>query len=355
VTKKKLVRRTAIDRSQRIRLGVQLGFLALNVWMATQFYIWVRFYETGGRSLELARPDGIEGWLPIAALMNLKYWIVTGDVPRVHAAGMFLLIAFLATSLLARKAFCGWLCPIGTISEYLWKFGRQTFRRTWALPKWLDIPLRSLKYILLGLFAYAVLGMSAEAIDAFLQGPYGQVADVKMLNFFRYLSTGAAITIAFLVLASVFVQNFWCRYFCPYGAMMGLVALLSPMRIRRTPEKCIDCAKCAKACPSLLPVESTGSDPVGGMPGLHGVRGRLPGLGGAFTECPGPQAGCSCMGDCRDRARVVRRRLHIRELYGVLADEIASTRVLRTGAEGERIFTPVVPNSLKLCWYSADE
>jgi polyferredoxin len=236
-------------------LGVQLGFLALNVWMATQFYIWVRFYETGGRSLELARPDGIEGWLPIAALMNLKYWIVTGDVPRVHAAGMFLLIAFLATSLLARKAFCGWLCPIGTISEYLWKFGRQTFRRTWALPKWLDIPLRSLKYILLGLFAYAVLGMSAEAIDAFLQGPYGQVADVKMLNFFRYLSTGAAITIAFLVLASVFVQNFWCRYFCPYGAMMGLVALLSPMRIRRTPEKCIDCAKCAKACPSLLPVD----------------------------------------------------------------------------------------------------
>jgi polyferredoxin len=97
--------------------------------------------------------------------------------------------------------------------------------------------------------------MSAEAIDAFLQGPYGQVADVKMLNFFRYLSTGAAVTIGFLVLASVFVQNFWCRYLCPYGAMMGLVALLSPLRIRRSPDKCIDCAKCAKACPSVLPVD----------------------------------------------------------------------------------------------------
>jgi polyferredoxin len=223
--------------------------------MATQFYLWVRFHETGGRSLQVSRPDGIEGWLPIAALMNLKYLLVTGEVPRVHAAGLFLLISFLVISLLARKAFCGWLCPIGTISEYLWKLGRETFRRTWTLPKWVDIPLRSLKYVLLGLFAYAVLNMSVEAIDAFLQGPYGQVADVKMLNFFRYLSTGAAVTLAFLVLASVFVQNFWCRYLCPYGAMMGLVALLSPLRIRRVPEKCIDCAKCAKACPSVLKVD----------------------------------------------------------------------------------------------------
>ncbi|HYP04869.1 MAG TPA: 4Fe-4S binding protein [Bryobacteraceae bacterium] len=255
MAKKTLVRRVAPDLSQQIRLGVQLGFLGLNVWLAVQFYLWVRFYETGGRSLAASRPDGIEGWLPIAALMNLKYLLVTREVPRVHAAGMFLLMAFLATSLLARKAFCGWLCPIGTISEYLWKLGRETFRKTWTLPRWLDIPLRSLKYILLGLFLYAVLSMSAEAIDAFLQGPYGQVADVKMLNFFRYLSTGAAITIAVLVVASIFVKNFWCRYLCPYGAMMGLVALASPLRIRRTPEKCIDCAKCAKACPSVLPVD----------------------------------------------------------------------------------------------------
>ena len=232
-----------------------MGFLVLNIWLATQFYLWVRYYETGGRSLAVTRPDGIEGWLPIAALMNLKYLILTGEVPQVHAAGLFLLIGFLAISLIARKAFCGWLCPIGTISEYLWKLGRETFKRTWTLPKWLDIPLRSLKYILLSMFGYAVLSMSTDAIAAFLQGPYGQIADVKMLNFFRYLSTGGAITIGFLVLASVFVQNFWCRYLCPYGAMMSLVALLSPLRIRRTPEKCIDCAKCAKACPSVLPVD----------------------------------------------------------------------------------------------------
>ena len=58
-----------------------------------------------------------------------------------------------------------------------------------------------------------------------------------------------------LVVASVFVKNAWCRYLCPYGALLGLVALVSPTRIRRDADACIDCAKCAKACPSRLPVD----------------------------------------------------------------------------------------------------
>jgi len=253
--KKKLIRRSGKDWSQQIRRSVQLAFLALNIWIGVQFYLFVRYYETGGATTWVSRPPGVEGWLPIASLMNLKLWILTGVVPAVHPAGMWLLIAFLLISLLLRKSFCGWLCPVGTVSEYLWKLGRETFKRNFAPPRWLDIGLRSLKYILLGLFLYAVGSMSAPALAAFLDSPYGLVADVKMLNFFRYLSVGGAVTVALLVVASVFIQNFWCRYLCPYGALMGLVSLLSPLRIRREPEPCIDCAKCAKACPAMLPVD----------------------------------------------------------------------------------------------------
>jgi polyferredoxin len=253
--KKRIGLRRTGDRSQIIRRAVQLAFLALNVWIGIEFYLFVRFYETGGQSAWMARPAGIEGWLPIASLMNLKYWLVTGRIPPTHAAGMFLLLAFLAISVLLRKAFCGWLCPVGTISEYLWKLGRKTFRRNLRLPKWADYPLRTLKYVLLGLFLYAVGGMSAIAIRAFLEGPYGVIADVKMLNFFRYLGVTAAIVIGLLVLLSVFIQNFWCRYLCPYGALMGLFGMASPVRIRRDPGLCIDCAKCEKACPSILPVD----------------------------------------------------------------------------------------------------
>jgi polyferredoxin len=248
------VRRLGADRSQAWRRTFQLAFLALNVWIGVQFYFFVRHFEGGGIG-RIERPPGVEGWLPIASLMNLKFWITTGLIPNVHPAGMFLLIAFLAMSFVFRKSFCSWLCPVGSLSEYLWKLGRETFRRNWALPRWLDIPLRSLKYILLALFGYAVYSMSPRAIQEFLESPYGVVADVKMLDFFRLMGTATAVTLAVLVIASIFVRNFWCRYLCPYGALMGLASMLSPLRIRRDPEACIDCAKCAKACPSVLPVD----------------------------------------------------------------------------------------------------
>jgi polyferredoxin len=253
--RKKLHKRAPADRTQRLRRRVQLAFLLLNVWIGIEFWLFVRYYETGGHGWKVARPAGVEGWLPIASLMNLKLWFESGMAPTVHPAGMFLLLAFFTICVAFRKSFCGWLCPVGTASEYLWRLGRQTFRRNWSLPKWADIPLRSVKYILLGLFLYAVGSMSAPAIRGFMEGPYGIISDVKMLNFFRFLSVGGAITVGLLVLLSVFIQNFWCRYLCPYGALMGLGSLFSPSRIRREADTCIDCAKCAKACPSQLPVD----------------------------------------------------------------------------------------------------
>jgi polyferredoxin len=254
-SRKKLVRRIDRDYSQQLRLGMQLAFLALNAWIGVRFYQWVRWAETAGRTRAVERPAGVEGWLPIAGLMQMKYVALLHRWPTIHPAGFFLFSAFLLMSFLLRKSFCGWLCPVGTFSEYLWKLGRYIFNRNFALPRWLDVPLRGTKYLLLGFFGYAVVMMSAPMIADFLSAPYGLIVDVRMLNFFRFLGGTAAFVLLGLVVASIFVQNFWCRYLCPYGALMGLVSMLSPVRIRRNEATCIDCAKCAKACPSLLPVD----------------------------------------------------------------------------------------------------
>lgn len=254
--RKKPYTRRRGDRSQHVRLAVQIGFSAIAIWVGIQFYLWVRYYETGGATLKVTRPPGVEAWLPIAALMNTKAFLLTRAVPDTHAAGMFMLIAFVAISFLYRKAFCSWICPIGTLSEWLWQFGQATVGRTFAMPGWLDIPLRSLKYILLALFLYVVIAMPVPEIRAFLTSPYGLVADVKMLNFFRLMGQTAAIVIALLLIGSMFIKNLWCRVLCPYGALMGLVALVSPTRIRRNADACIDCTKCAVACPSGLPVDT---------------------------------------------------------------------------------------------------
>ncbi len=253
--KKKLVPRSDHDRSQITRRSFQAAFLVLNVWIGVIFYFWVRQFEPGGAPSALHRPAGVEGWLPIAGLMNLRYWALTHRVPGLHPAGMFLLLAFLAMSFLFRKAFCSWLCPVGTISEYLWRVGQKLFRRSFHLPRRLDIGLLGLKYLLLGFFVWAVTSMAANELAAFMNSPYGVIADVKMLNFFRHMGQTGAIVLGVLAVASLLIQNFWCRYLCPYGALLGIVSFFSPLRIRRNPESCIDCAKCAKACPSALPVD----------------------------------------------------------------------------------------------------
>jgi len=253
--KKKLVRRAAPDRSQRIRHTVQWLFVVLNGWLGIQFYLWVRFFERGGQGLAVPRPAGVEGWLPIAGFMNTKSFLLTGHVPSIHPAAMFLFMAFLVMSLLLKKSFCSWLCPVGTFSELLWKVGRRILGRNLRLPRWIDIPLRGLKYLLLGFFVFVIGAMSADAIQDFMSTPYGLIADVKMLNFFRDIGTTAAIVIGLLVLGSMLVQNFWCRYLCPYGALMGLASLLSPLKIRRDADACIDCGKCARACPAGLAVD----------------------------------------------------------------------------------------------------
>ncbi len=83
-----------------------------------------------------------------------------------------------ALGLLAKKAFCSWICPIGTLSEMLAALSRRLFRRTLSLPRLLDLPLRSLKYLLLAFFVHAVFWeMSPQSVVDFLDSPYNRVAE----------------------------------------------------------------------------------------------------------------------------------------------------------------------------------
>lgn len=241
---------------QRWRLAIQVAFALLCIWIGIEFYLFVQHLETAGEAGSSYRPPGVEGFLPISSLMSLYYLILSGQVHAYHPAGLFILGAIILVSLVFGKAFCSWLCPVGFISEHLGDLGEKIFRRRLTPPAWLDWPLRMLKYLLLGFFVYSIFFLMGElALRRFLDTPYNLLADVKMFYFFADISRLALIVIGILMLLSIAVRGFWCRYLCPYGALLGLVGLLSPNKIRRDPVSCIDCGRCAKACPSRIKVD----------------------------------------------------------------------------------------------------
>ena len=230
-----------------LRNWIQLGVLAATLGIGLQFYLHV-LQAGNGSAVTVGRPPGVEGFLPIGALMGWKRFLGSGQWDAVHPAGMVILGFAALVSLLGRKSFCSWFCPVGTLSEGLWKAGRRLLGRNFRLPGVLDWILRGGKYALLGFFAVVIVRMDTAAIARFLESPYYRMADVKMLHFFTRMSATTALVITALVILSLLVRNFWCRYLCPYGALMGLLALASPLKIRRRETTCIQCGQCTRAC-----------------------------------------------------------------------------------------------------------
>lgn len=244
-----------IKKTSFWRTVIQWGFFLWIIFIGVQFGLFVRHFELDGATPFYPRPGGVEGFLPIGALASLKYWLATGEFNAVHPAALVLFLTFLAMSLLTKKSFCSWLCPVGTLSEGLWKLGRRIFGRTFRMWGWLDVILRGLKYGLLLFFVKILLvDMPVQALGAFLQAPYWAISDVKMLHFFTGMSLTTLSVLAVLAGFSLLYQNFWCRYLCPYGALLGLVSVLSPMKIRRAVDGCNGCQRCSQVCPSWLPV-----------------------------------------------------------------------------------------------------
>lgn len=244
------------DRSFRIRAVVQTGFALASLLTGIQLARFFGAARAGTLPLP-RRPPGVEAYLPISGLMGFLDWIYQGVLNAIHPAATVLVLIAVVMAFLLRKAFCSWVCPVGFLSELLARFGRWSFGGNLRLWKWLDIPLRSLKYLLLAFFLVAILSMSPADLQAFIQSPYNRVAEVKMGLFFLELSRTGIIVLGVLVLASVFVRGAWCRYLCPYGALLGFFSWLSPTRITRNADPCVSCGLCDRACGARLPVSSS--------------------------------------------------------------------------------------------------
>ena len=239
------------------RKFVQYLFLATTILIGAKFSVFVNQLESG-ISPTVSRPPGIEAFLPISSLISLKYWLIAGIFNRVHPSGLIILLIILSTAILLKRGFCSWVCPFGLLTEYLNRLHRIIFRKNIIIPRWFDYPLRSLKYLLLAFFLWAIaVKMNASALDNFIYSPYNMVADIKMLYFFKNISMLAFWVIVALVILSILIRNFWCRYLCPYGALLGALSYLSIYKIHRNEQSCTNCQRCTRLCPVDIPVHKT--------------------------------------------------------------------------------------------------
>lgn len=236
-----------------IRKIIQTIFFIYTIFVGIWFYVYINGLHNG--NYNILKPSSVEGFLPISALLGLKKFLLTGTYDPVHPAGLTIFLAAIVMSIIVKKSFCSHICPVGFLSELISNAGFKL-----KINRWISGFLGSSKYILLLFFLYVVFyQMSLQQITFFQNSPYNKIADAKMLYFFLDISATGFMIIMGLVLLTYLFKNFWCRFLCPYGALLGILSCMSPFKIRREKENCIDCKKCREACPSDIKVYNKGS------------------------------------------------------------------------------------------------
>jgi NosR/NirI family nitrous oxide reductase transcriptional regulator len=162
--------------------------------------------------------------------------VVLGIVDPTYAIPLTALIFFLLPlifALFAGRMFCAGACPLGAIQDIV-------ALKPIELPKWIQQILGLIPFLYLGL---AVL-FAATKSD-FIICRYD-----PFVGFFRLDAPFHMLTLGVLFLAiGVFVARPYCRFFCPYGVLLGWMSKFSSKHMTITPAACIQCKLCANSCP----------------------------------------------------------------------------------------------------------
>jgi Pyruvate/2-oxoacid:ferredoxin oxidoreductase delta subunit len=228
--------RSAWYRSPRaIRHGVMLFFFLFLLHVAYDHQV-----KGGG-------PKGspsIEAYCPFGGIENLYQFLTTGGFIRhIEPSAMILLGAVLLLTLVFSRGFCGWICPFGSVQEWLGLLGRKLFGRSYNPSGPWEKRLRYLKYVILG-----VIVVFTWRLGALVFRPYD-----PFLAFF-HLGKGvdempyAYAALGGVLLGSLKYERFFCKYACPLGAVIGILGKVGLTKIVRSDDGCKGCNLCQKKC-----------------------------------------------------------------------------------------------------------
>jgi polyferredoxin len=173
----------------------------------------------------------------LMSIVNV-FGALTANLPIFsYSLGWYAFAIFTAvTTLLWGRIYCGRICAFGALTQLIDAIVPNRLRID--LPPALERRASYIKYVILfGAIGYFLLTREI--------GFYRYIEPFWMFTF--EATTPLWIGLGALLLASIFVRNLYCRFFCPLGAALGLVSTLAPLKIKRWSE-CSQCALCEKTC-----------------------------------------------------------------------------------------------------------
>lgn len=236
--------KAAQKRSRGIRLGVLATILVVISGIGV-------LHQSGGSF----KPVGVDALCPFGGIETL-WSLLTGAglITKIAVSSVVLLGMTLLLAVVFRRAFCGYLCPLGAVQELFGKIGKAIWpRKRPVVPAVIDKPARLLKYAVLVFFTVWTWQVAELVIR-----PYDPwVAWMHLTSAEVLAEFGIGLAVLGLALAgSVVYERFFCKYLCPMGAFLGAISRFSFFKVRRNTETCIDCKLCDTACPVNIEVST---------------------------------------------------------------------------------------------------
>lgn len=245
---KKSIQRT-FKRRVWLRNLVQIFFFVLIALIAVNHTL-----AESGRGIPLLSSASLHSLCPFGGVVSIYKYATTGTfVQKIHDSSFILMILGFLLAVLFGPVFCGWVCPLGSIQEWFGGLGRKLVgkkRYNRFIPARYDRWLRYLRYAVLAWVLY-MTAVTGKLIFAEYD-PY-----FALFNF--WTSEVAVLGLAVLgvtLLGALFVERPWCKYACPYGAVLGLSNLFRVFKIRRVAATCKLDGACDIYCPMNIPVSS---------------------------------------------------------------------------------------------------
>ncbi len=173
------------------------------------------------------------------------------------------LIAVLITipiTILFGRFFCGWMCGFGSFTDFIYLTFSKVFKRKKKVrinenaDKW----MKGIKYVVLLVLIAAIWSLNVSIFStASPWDAFGMLVTIGKAPDFSYVIanlTAGFVILAAVLVASVFIERFFCRYLCPMGAIFAIASKLRIAKIKKPTAKCGNCRVCTNNCAMGIPL-----------------------------------------------------------------------------------------------------